>query len=337
MQTSPPQFLTRKLMSVPVTITIATRDRLEAVSRAIASCLAQTHPATQVHVYFDNSDPALVETVQTRFPEIRVTLSRDSTGYIALRNRAIREAEGKYVVVIDDDAYFTSPTTVQETVEVMEADEGIWGVAMPFVEPEDCLSLSSIRDPCTAESGASLRSFVGCSHTLRKERVLSVAGYREFLLHTGEERDLAIRLWAGGGRLVMGRSAPIVHAPNQRRHTSRTRELGIRSTILFDFLNLPNWQMPAFIMVHSAKLLVYRFTWKTLLERLSHLLGAYRACWELRAYREPLPADIVRQVWQLPGHGSVGVPRDRLPEPCVRTDLRQRNVQMAGEKGKVNS
>ena len=63
--------------------------------------------------------------------------------------------------------------------------------------------------------------FIGTAHAVRRDVFLACGGYREFLVHQGEEGDFCIRMLAGGHHVRLGNSDPIHHFESPRRDFRR--------------------------------------------------------------------------------------------------------------------
>lgn len=299
----------------PVSIVITTRNRPVELQRAVRSCLAQDYRPLELIVYDDASEMDMAKVLGAEYPEVRVVRLDQPAGYIVLRNRGFREAAGKYVFSLDDDAYYTDAATVRAVVNLLESDAHIAGAAIPYLESADRIALSSLRAPRTAAPGDKVRSFIGCAHALRRQAVLEAGGYREFFIHQGEERDLSIRLYAAGYHIVMAGSAPIVHDVSAVRD-HRLRRFGVRNTMLFDFLNLPLRYGVPLMIYHGMKMTVYRARLRDLPGRVLVAVKAFCETLTFWRQRSPVPADLVRPYFRMPTHGP-RLPADGiLPPPC---------------------
>lgn len=292
-----------------VSVVIATRNRKDHLVRALRSCLAQDYPAVEVMVYDDASSDDTPAAVRTEFPGVRYVRTEDNAGYIVLRNRGLREAEGKYVFTLDDDAYYTDPRTVSATVELLEAADRVAAVAIPFVEPRNPGGAG--RRACRAEQP--LRGFVGCAHALRREVAIRIGGYREIFFHQGEERDLCLRLYDQGFETIYGTGGPVVHTYSPVRDQPRLSYYGVRNTLLFDYLNVPHPYLLPALARHAVQLFFYKLRPATVITRLRYVVSGLLACVKYAGHRRPVARSTYRRFRSLPSHGPAALPEmDRL-------------------------
>lgn len=106
-------------MTPLVTVAILSYQRREAVTRVIASVLAQRYENLEVIVVDNGSEEDLVLSLRERFPEIMVVALPANLG-AAARNRAIRLARGEIIVTLDNDVYFDRPDAVARIVAAFE-------------------------------------------------------------------------------------------------------------------------------------------------------------------------------------------------------------------------
>jgi len=113
----------RDAMNSALTAVICTRDRPELLARALRSLLAQRHPPLEILVV-DNapSNELTRELLEREFPMVRY-VREPVPGLDFARNRAIREATGRYLAFLDDDAV-AGPDWAAAIEEVLRADKG---------------------------------------------------------------------------------------------------------------------------------------------------------------------------------------------------------------------
>ena len=298
------------------TVVIATRNRCEEVLRAVQSALEQSYRPLEVLVYDDASTDGTLEAVRRQFPEVRAVRSEQHVGYIVLRNRGFRDAAGDIIFSIDDDAYFTGADTVARTVALFAKNPRAAAVALPYVEP----SADASRLMPEVVANRRLRGFVGCACALRRDIAISLGGYRDFFVHQGEERDLAIRLRERGYEIVFGDTDPIVHMYSPKRDRSVMAYLGVRNTLLFDVLNVPLPYVVPRLAADAFNLFRYRLTCRSAPTRLGYVLSGMLSCATYWRLRKPVRRETYRLYRELPTHGPLPLER-KANHSTVRGDI----------------
>lgn len=299
-----------------VSIVISTRNRRQEILRAIDSCMAQSYEPLEVLVYDDASTDGTAESVREQFPEVRLFPCEERAGYLVWRNQGLRDAAGEFVFSIDDDAYFIDPKTVSRVVELFGEHPEAAAMALPYVEPRGDRGSGRMRP---LPEGTQLRSYTGCAHALRRQVVLELRGYRELLVHQGEERDLSLRMLDAGWTVVYADSAPLVHLYSPRRDYGRVNYFGYRNTLLFSSLNVPQPYVLPRMLLDSLQLLRYRFRLRTLPGRLRAVLGGWGAALRYLKERRPVRRATYRTFRRLPSHGPLTL-QGGLPVPLRRME-----------------
>jgi len=156
----------------------ATSDSLLAIAPA-ALCLDSEHSTLDLQ----SADK----------PQLRLIRHEVSAGYIVRRNEAARLAEGEVIFSLDDDAVFSSPFVVQQTLQDFSHLQ-IGAVAIPYIEPHK--ANTEIQRAPTQEDVWITASYIGTAHALRRDVFMALGGYREHLVHQGEEGDFCLRMLA---------------------------------------------------------------------------------------------------------------------------------------------
>jgi glycosyltransferase involved in cell wall biosynthesis len=174
------------------------------VAEAIRSALEQTHPQTEVVVVNDGSTDATAQVI-TPFLDQIVYVEQHNRGPAAARNRALQEAAGDYIALLDgDDLYL--PTRIERMIGYLDR------------HPEDGLATSDawimVEDRNTTDryyqAGAFPRedqklqifreNFVMVMAVIRRELFERHGGFDE-RLRASEDWDLWIRFIWGGQRV----------------------------------------------------------------------------------------------------------------------------------------
>jgi GT2 family glycosyltransferase len=223
-------------VTAPVaTIVITTKNRKDDLRNAVASSLLQ-HGQIEILVVDDGSSDGTSEMVRSEFPSVRVIRQSKSTGYIVARNEAARNAAGAIIFSIDDDAVFTSPKIILQTI-VEFSDQRIGAIAIPYADVNRD-GVERQRSPCSNSIYLTDR-FIGTAHAIRKDVFLEIGGYRQCFFHQGEESDFCIRMLNKGYFVRLGGSQVIHHFESPKRDTKRMDLYGRRNDILFAVLNVP--------------------------------------------------------------------------------------------------
>ena len=262
-------------MSKPpqATIVITTKNRKDELRRALQSALAQTG-SIEVLVIDDGSEDGTAEMVRTEFPQVRIERSEVSRGLIVQRNRAALLAAAPIIFSIDDDAAFSSPQVVEQTLAEFD-DPRIGAVAIPYREPNkgDCvMQQAPSRDGIWVAN-----SFIGTAHAVRRDIFLQLGGYREALFHQGEEGDFCIRMLDQGYIVRSGNADVIYHYESPRRDFRRLDYYGPRNSVLYVWQNVPLPMMPVHLLATSVKCALWSLAPKRLLVRLRGLAAGYLA------------------------------------------------------------
>lgn len=303
-----------------VAVVITTFNRCEDVCRAIDTCFAQEDVDLEVLVYDNSTNRETDDAIRRLYPQVRLFAGSSHLGYIPNRNRGFQDANAPLVISLDDDAYFTSTDTARRVVEAFQAEPSLGALALPYIEPRNRRSKSSLDSPFRSAAGDELRNYIGCAHAVRREAVLAENGYREFYVHQHEERDLCLRMRSSGWRIAYGDGAPIVHMVSPSRDTFRIWYFAGRNQMLGEFLNAPFPDVLLRIPATIAGFLRYRFSFRLLPLKLRALGAGVLACLRHARKRAPVSRAVYRRHRQLPTHGPLPW-EGEIPAPCARGDV----------------
>jgi glycosyltransferase involved in cell wall biosynthesis len=216
-------------------LVITTKNRRDDLRRAIVSAIQQTHPL-EIIVLDDGSSDGTAEMVTREFPGVRLVRSATSIGLVAQRNRGAVLSSGDIIFSIDDDAEFSTRHVVAQTIREF-CDPRIGAVAIPYVEPKksgQCFQ----RAPDT-EAIWITETFRGTAYALKRDIFTQVGGFRDDIVHQGEEIDFCIRLLEKGWFVRLGTGDHIIHHEASTRDLRRMDFYGRRNDILFAWRNVP--------------------------------------------------------------------------------------------------
>jgi len=233
-------ILDRPLASLVIT----THNRKEDLRRALASAARQTIPLETI-VLDDASDDGTAEMVRAEFPSARLEVQSKRVGYIHLRNLGASLARAPVIFSIDDDAVFTTPLVVAQTLREFDHPR-IGAVAIPFV---DVRISPLVRQRAPRDEGVFITAmYIGTAHAIRRDVFFEVGQYRDFFVHQFEEPDFCRRMMAKGYFVRLGRSDVIHHFFSPKRDLGRLSYYNARNNILLTWCTAPwpnlLWRLP---------------------------------------------------------------------------------------------
>jgi glycosyltransferase involved in cell wall biosynthesis len=296
--------------SMTASIVITTKSRKEELRRALASCVEQ-EPPVEIVIIDDGSADGTSEIVRTEFPHVRLFQSDESKGYIVQRNRGAEMATGDLIFSLDDDAEFSSPHVVRQTLAAFD-DPRIGAVTIPWKNVPDHQTLS---DKAPQDEGVFVcRSYTGMAHAVRRDLFLRLGGYREFLLHGSEEIDFCMRLLDAGYVVRLGRADHVNHYESKVRNVSRQAHFAARNAVLFAWYNAPGLRLPIHWAGTVVHVLLYGLKNGYLWPRFRGLADGFASCAKQRQARCPVSLTSYRLYRRLTRRGFLAISdMDRIP------------------------
>jgi glycosyltransferase involved in cell wall biosynthesis len=279
------------LPPVRATVVIVSKNRRDELRTAVRSALAQTG-VHEVLVIDDGSTDGTAEMIQAEFAGVRLVRHARSRGYIARRNEGLRDATGEVVVSIDDDAAFTTPSIIGQTLARFD-QEMIGAVAIPYADVVRSPTVRQLAPDATSTFVTA--TFIGTAHALRRDVFEKVGAYREHLVHQGEESDLCIRMLAAGYVVRLGSGDPIHHFESPKRSFTRMDHFGPRNALLFGWQNVPFPSVLLYLPVTVWRVMFLTMSPTRFLTRLGGLISGCAGCF--RCPREPVSSRVYA-VWR---------------------------------------
>lgn len=236
-----------------VTVAITTKNRKHELRRALESLLRQSTPL-EILVIDDGSADGTETMIKNEFPSVHLLRFEQSEGYIVQRNRAAAESRTEFILSIDDDCVLPEADTVERALAVF-SDASVAAVAIPHINLK--YSPEIVGKPPADDKPYATCSFRGCAYAVRREVFLALGGYRESLIHQGEEEDFCIRLLDSGYVVQLAAAPPIHHLESPRRDLTRMAAFGGRNLILFAWFNVPRRYLPFHLTATTINALVW--------------------------------------------------------------------------------
>jgi glycosyltransferase involved in cell wall biosynthesis len=267
------------------TIAIVTRNRREELRSALASATTQ-RGRLELLVLDDASDDATAAAVASEFPRVRVVRFDQRAGLVVRRNDAARMARAPVIVSIDDDAVFSSPDCVVQALRDFD-HPAVAAVAIPYDEIDG--QGARLRQVAPDRTGIWVApTFRGTAYAVRRDVFLALGGFREQIVHQGEEGDFCLRLLAAGYVVRLGRGDPVHHRPSPNRDLDRMDIYGRRNEMLTSFTHFPIPLALGLMIVYAIRGLAEGARRGRSPSMVRGIWSGMRVCWELRHERRPV-------------------------------------------------
>ena len=249
-------------MNRTLTVGITTRDRPDALAACLKSVRVIAHLNPEIIVFDDGSKEDVRTLALVAGVAARVIRDESSPGTAAGRNRMVREAEGEFVMLLDDDARLIGAAAVEEAIGVMRADPGVGAVGFAQAEG-DGRPWPAAMQPSPAQVPTLVTAFIGFAHVIRRGRFLQLGGYREMFGYQGEEKEFCLRLLDAGFHTVYLPQALVAHVVDPRsRDPRRYLRFVARNDCLNCLLNDPFWRLLWMLPARYALYFRMRRGWK---------------------------------------------------------------------------
>jgi GT2 family glycosyltransferase len=251
----------------------------------------------RILIFDDASDEPCPFDVSCVLPGAQVTRFAESKGYIVRRNQLAQRISSKYYLSLDDDS-FPVAGSLNDALAFAESHSDLLCLSFPTYNP---LTGKQQVQSLSAEPYR-VRSFIGCAHLLHRERFLDLGGYREELVHQGEEVELSARAFQQGLYCYHYPGFQIHHTESSAgRKLHRMDFYGARNNVLWN-----DWFVPSrFKLVKQARTLISCTGLLLKTRRIGHVKGqlaGFRDALKYRTNRRPMSQKLYHEWRSLPAH-----------------------------------
>jgi hypothetical protein len=139
-----------------ISLVIVTYNRRNFVLKCLESCERQDYPRLEILVLDNASTDGTVDAVRERFRQARLFRIHKNLGPEPVRNLGIANAQGEYLMLLDDDTYFLQDDAVSRMLEVFRKKPELGLVCCNLEGPYEVPPSSSDRYLGTFMMGAAL-------------------------------------------------------------------------------------------------------------------------------------------------------------------------------------
>ena len=190
-----------------LSIMITTKNRMADLRRTWHALQRLDPRPLEVLMTLDGCTVDMVEAVKAEFPKARILVNQIGIGSVASRDRMMREAQGDFVLALDDDSYPEQLDCIGRIVPTFEQHPNLAVLHFPQRTDEYPETLAN------ADFGAErlTRSFANSGAVLRRSIYLQLPGFEPRFFHMYEEPDYALQCVAAGYEVLFSPVVTIRH------------------------------------------------------------------------------------------------------------------------------
>lgn len=202
-----------ELMAILVSVIIPTFNRREDLCRCIGSVLTQASVSIEIIVVDDCSKDNTREFIRLNYPDVRLISCVRRYGPSHLRNLALREARGDFILFLDSDVVLPRQDIVQRMVEILSLDRNIGEIGGEIPVYRNILDeargkrrdffgknhdVISKKDERTGNQLKECSYLATCNCMVRKDVAFEVGGFDPYYRFGGEDADFGFRILKKG-------------------------------------------------------------------------------------------------------------------------------------------
>lgn len=210
-----------------LSVVIITCNRVKTVTKSILSCKEHCSMEWELVIVDNGSTDGTKECIEDLCESEKIQLqyfySGTNLGVAGARNIGYEKARGDVLYFIDDDAFVISDGMclddayyyLRNSIDVLALSTKIWDELWDGILPE----ITAYGAPMKA--GVQLRSFIGCSHFLKKDMTLTNPIYPGSLFYGGEEIYLSYKIFKLGKKVEYYDKVYVEHHPSKNTRASK--------------------------------------------------------------------------------------------------------------------
>ncbi len=223
--------------SEKVSILCVTHNRRNLVLKCLESCAAQKYNDLEIVLVVNGDVDETTAAVKKINTDIKVLTTEENIGFFPALNLAINAATGRYVMTVDDDAYFLCTDSIDKFVSALKKESELSAVTCSIEGPAELPPPKYDRYVHTFKTGFTM--------LYRKVFTEWVGLYPDVFFRSAGENYICTSLWNQGKRVKQLCDILMYHElSSQGRSHWNWKFYGLRSQILVVIMRDP-WYLIA--------------------------------------------------------------------------------------------
>lgn len=285
-------MITQQSLSAWVSIGITTKNRWHDLKITLEKLVVSELREAPILIIDDGSDEQCPFDVGLFPLDIHLKRFTSSRGLIVRRNQLANNIKTKYYLSLDDDSFPVRGSLI-EAIQFAESLNNLFCLAFPVYNPTTDVYQSQSRQGLPYQ----VRHFIGCGHLIHRSYFLGLGGYREELIHQGEEMEIAARAFQRGLSCYHFPNFEIHHvASDSGRNWHRMDFYGARNNLLWN-----DWFIPSHLkFVKQLRTIASRLGLAVRVRRIGQIQGLIEGLKDIpqyQHYRQSMKLETYR-TWQ---------------------------------------
>jgi GT2 family glycosyltransferase len=293
----------------PISAVVTAYRRIDQTIETLRQLRNCVPAPAEVIVHVDGGHEACATAITAAFPDVTVLMSTTNVGPGGGRNLLVEKASQPLVASFDDDAYPIDADFFARAVSIAECFRDAAVIAPRLFQRGDRITGPERVAHWVAD-------YVGASCVFRRDAFLAAGGYVPVPIAYGiEEADLALRLHAGGGRVLHTDWLRSFHDTALDHHASDAINAAtITNLALLAYLRYPPSLWPAGFAQCARRVfwLITHHRWNGIGRGIRNIPASMR---RYSAYRRRVSRHSIVSYWRLRRH-SIAVEWISNGAPC---------------------
>lgn len=222
-----------------LSIVIITRNAKSMLQRCLASIYENVKVPFEIVVIDNASNDSTAWMIGLDFPKVSLIRNKRNRGVAPARNQGLKISRGKYILIIDDDAYIVN-NTIDKMINFMQANPTVGVCGPKLLDPKGSLLFSCKRFPSllsffinrliknpSSNSPIVLKKHlmldwdhnkttvidytIGACQLINRKALCDVGFYDDRIFYGPEDIDFCFRMWKNGWQVWYVHDAHVVH------------------------------------------------------------------------------------------------------------------------------
>jgi len=228
-------------MGQSLSVICVTHGRPQILRRCLESCARQNYPALKFFVVANPPDGESEVVIKQAIPNARIIRTQTNIGFFPALNLGLAEADTDYVMVVDDDAHFTTDDSLSRLVDKFAQEPDLGAVTCTLEGPYET----------PGDSRDKYISVFTTGFTMFPRKVFSewIGAFPNLFFRSAGETFWCTELWEQGRPVKRVADVCMFHAlAKEGRSTKDWRFHGLRSQLLCAAMREPAmWLAPVLL------------------------------------------------------------------------------------------